>query len=377
METRYLPTFLYKEYDEKMLEILNKMNSKGYSLKDIHFLMKFVQDNQLLKYQIDYLERNEEQDAVYKELGYFHIGSYAGRHIYASRNKDAMDLNTDYEAYKACQLKYYSLGVILFSLFILSLCYIFIKPILAIYASSLGVIYIHLDKVLSLSHMLSITLLIMYSVILMYFKRISIKKDSFSYTKFSKYDSVYYYGFIVITALYLVLCLYTKVLPISLFTLLLMVIPYTFLQYTAEYGLPKIASTKKRILFTVISMFAYLSLHTSFRFVANSLTTSTPTSNRFVQITTTDQARIYACSNEAVANEIYVYFTSDHPSITDIASTFEKCTIVPFWTDYSDGRYYVFTKQRFIIKEGSVVVESKVIENMEDDLKHLEQQFAK
>ena len=376
MTTKYFPTFLYKEYDEKMLALLNKMNVEGYSLTNIHFLLKFEKTEKPLKYQIDYNKRNEELASVYNELGYDLIGSYGGKHIYASQNLNADDLNSDYEAYKTSQLKQYSLGAIIFLILILLFCFAYLGPALSHLMKSLGSIYANLQLVINLLFMNFLLIISIYQSALMYMKRLSIQKDTFSYQKFKIFDAIYTYAFIFSIIFYLISSLYFRVNPTALWTLVILFVPFIFLQYSAEYKLPKTASTKKRILYTIISFMAYMAIYSDARMLAQTITMDTEnyTSNRYVQITTYDYARVYECQNDKVANAIYHYLIPNHPDVTEIDSSFEKCTLSPVWLNYYQEIFFTNHK-RFIIKNNTLVAESEVVENLEEDLKFLEETF--
>ena len=117
--------------DDELQDYFNEMSKKGWRLDFVGYYYRFVKDEHVYKYQIDYTPVSSEYNEVLKEMGYEEVNnSFDDFRVLENRNVDAPDLNTEFVFNKNNKMKQFK-----------KIRY-FIYPILAYFLFWLGKIFI-------------------------------------------------------------------------------------------------------------------------------------------------------------------------------------------------------------------------------------------
>ena len=83
--------------DEELQEYFNKMSKKGWRLDFVGYYYRFIKDEHVYKYQIDYTPISSEYQDILKEMGYHEVrNSFDDFRVLENENVDAPDLNTEF-----------------------------------------------------------------------------------------------------------------------------------------------------------------------------------------------------------------------------------------------------------------------------------------
>ena len=83
--------------DDELQDYFNEMSKKGWRLDFVGYYYRFVKDEHVYKYQIDYTPSSSEYNEVLKEMGYHDVeNALPDFRVLENRNVDAPDLNTEF-----------------------------------------------------------------------------------------------------------------------------------------------------------------------------------------------------------------------------------------------------------------------------------------
>ena len=83
--------------DDELQDYFNEMSKKGWRLDFVSYYYRFVKDEHVYKYQIDYTPSSSEYNEVLKEMGYHDVeNALPDFRVLENRNVDAPDLNTEF-----------------------------------------------------------------------------------------------------------------------------------------------------------------------------------------------------------------------------------------------------------------------------------------
>ena len=117
--------------DDELQDYFNEMSKKGWRLDFVSYYYRFVKDEHVYKYQIDYTPISSEYPDILKEMGYHEVrNSFDDFRVLENENVDAPDLNTEFVFDKNNKMKQFK-----------KIRY-FIYPILAYFLFWLGKIFI-------------------------------------------------------------------------------------------------------------------------------------------------------------------------------------------------------------------------------------------
>ena len=117
--------------DDELQDYFNEMSKKGWRLDFVSYYYRFVKDEHVYKYQIDYTPISSEYQDILKEMGYHKVrNSFDDFRVLENENVDAPDLNTEFVFDKNNKMKQFK-----------KIRY-FIYPILAYFLFWLGKIFI-------------------------------------------------------------------------------------------------------------------------------------------------------------------------------------------------------------------------------------------
>ena len=117
--------------DDELQDYFNEMSKKGWRLDFVSYYYRFVKDEHVYKYQIDYTPISSEYQDILKEMGYHEVrNSFDDFRVLENENVDAPDLNTEFVFDKNNKMKQFK-----------KIRY-FIYPILAYFLFWLGKIFI-------------------------------------------------------------------------------------------------------------------------------------------------------------------------------------------------------------------------------------------
>ena len=117
--------------DEELQDYFNEMSKKGWRLDFVGYYYRFIKDEHVYKYQIDYTPISSEYQDILKEMGYHEVrNSFDDFRVLENENVDAPDLNTEFVFDKNNKMKQFK-----------KIRY-FIYPILAYFLFWLGKIFI-------------------------------------------------------------------------------------------------------------------------------------------------------------------------------------------------------------------------------------------
>ena len=117
--------------DDELQDYFNEMSKKGWRLDFVSYYYRFVKDEHVYKYQIDYTPISSEYQDILKEMGYREVrNSFDDFRVLENENVDAPDLNTEFVFDKNNKMKQFK-----------KIRY-FIYPILAYFLFWLGKIFI-------------------------------------------------------------------------------------------------------------------------------------------------------------------------------------------------------------------------------------------
>ena len=117
--------------DDELQDYFNEMSKKGWRLDFVSYYYRFVKDEHVYKYQIDYTPISSEYQDILKGMGYHEVrNSFDDFRVLENENVDAPDLNTEFVFDKNNKMKQFK-----------KIRY-FIYPILAYFLFWLGKIFI-------------------------------------------------------------------------------------------------------------------------------------------------------------------------------------------------------------------------------------------
>ena len=117
--------------DEELQDYFNEMSKKGWRLDFVGYYYRFIKDEHVYKYQIDYTPISSEYQDILKEMGYHEVrNSFDDFRVLENENVDAPDLNTEFVFDKNNKMKQFKK------------IHYFIYPILAYFLFWLGKIFI-------------------------------------------------------------------------------------------------------------------------------------------------------------------------------------------------------------------------------------------
>ena len=117
--------------DEELQDYFNEMSKKGWRLDFVGYYYRFIKDEHVYKYQIDYTPISSEYQDILKGMGYHEVrNSFDDFRVLENENVDAPDLNTEFVFDKNNKMKQFK-----------KIRY-FIYPILAYFLFWLGKIFI-------------------------------------------------------------------------------------------------------------------------------------------------------------------------------------------------------------------------------------------
>ena len=117
--------------DEELQDYFNEMSKKGWRLDFVGYYYRFIKDELVYKYQIDYTPISSEYQDILKEMGYHEVrNSFDDFRVLENENVEAPDLNTEFVFDKNNKMKQFK-----------KIRY-FIYPILAYFLFWLGKIFI-------------------------------------------------------------------------------------------------------------------------------------------------------------------------------------------------------------------------------------------
>ena len=117
--------------DDELQDYFNEMSKKGWRLDFVSYYYRFVKDEHVYKYQIDYTPISSEYQDILKKMGYHEVrNSFDDFRVLENENVDAPDLNTEFVFDKNNKMKQFK-----------KIRY-FIYPILAYFLFWLGKIFI-------------------------------------------------------------------------------------------------------------------------------------------------------------------------------------------------------------------------------------------
>ena len=117
--------------DEELQDYFNEMSKKGWRLDFVGHYYRFIKDEHVYKYQIDYTPISSEYQDILKGMGYHEVrNSFDDFRVLENENVDAPDLNTEFVFDKNNKMKQFK-----------KIRY-FIYPILAYFLFWLGKIFI-------------------------------------------------------------------------------------------------------------------------------------------------------------------------------------------------------------------------------------------
>ena len=83
--------------DEELQDYFNEMSKKGWRLDFVGYYYRFIKDEHVYKYQIDYTPISSEYQDILKEMGYHEVrNSFDDFRVLENENVDAPDLNTEF-----------------------------------------------------------------------------------------------------------------------------------------------------------------------------------------------------------------------------------------------------------------------------------------
>ena len=92
--------------DDELQDYFNEMSKKGWRLDFVGYYYRFVKDEHVYKYQIDYTPVSSEYNEVLKEMGYEEVNnSFDGFRVLENENVEAPDLNTEFVFNKNNKMK--------------------------------------------------------------------------------------------------------------------------------------------------------------------------------------------------------------------------------------------------------------------------------
>lgn len=92
--------------DEELQDYFNEMSKKGWRLNFVGYYYRFVKDEHVYKYQIDYTPASSEYNEVLKEMGYQEVNnSFNDFRVLENENVEAPDLNTEFVFNKNNKMK--------------------------------------------------------------------------------------------------------------------------------------------------------------------------------------------------------------------------------------------------------------------------------
>ena len=117
--------------DEELQDYFNEMSKKGWRLDFVGYYYRFIKDEHVDKYQIDYTPISSEYQDILKKMGYHEVrNSFDDFRVLENENVDAPDLNTEFVFDKNNKMKQFKK------------IHYFIYPILAYFLFWLGKIFI-------------------------------------------------------------------------------------------------------------------------------------------------------------------------------------------------------------------------------------------
>lgn len=117
--------------DEELQDYFNEMSKKGWRLDFVGHYYRFIKDEHVYKYQIDYTPISSEYQDILKGMGYHEVrNSFDDFRVLENENVDAPDLNTEFVFDKNNKMKQFK-----------KIRY-FIYPILSYFLFWLGKIFI-------------------------------------------------------------------------------------------------------------------------------------------------------------------------------------------------------------------------------------------
>ena len=117
--------------DDELQDYFNEMSKKGWRLDFVSYYYRFVKDEHVYKYQIDYTPISSEYQDILKKMGYHEVrNSFDDFRVLENENVDAPDLNTEFVFDKNNKMKQFKK------------IHYFIYPILAYFLFWLGKIFI-------------------------------------------------------------------------------------------------------------------------------------------------------------------------------------------------------------------------------------------
>ena len=92
--------------DDELQDYFNEMSKKGWRLDFVGYYYRFVKDEHVYKYQIDYTPVSSEYNEVLKEMGYEEVNnSFDDFRVLENENVEAPDLNTEFVFNKNNKMK--------------------------------------------------------------------------------------------------------------------------------------------------------------------------------------------------------------------------------------------------------------------------------
>ena len=123
--------------DEELQDYFNEMSKKGWRLDFVGYYYRFIKDEHVYKYQIDYTPISSEYQDILKEMGYHEVrNSFDDFRVLENENVDAPDLNTEFVFDKNNKMKQFKkiryFIYLILAYFLFCLGKIFIKDIVEI-----------------------------------------------------------------------------------------------------------------------------------------------------------------------------------------------------------------------------------------------------
>lgn len=117
--------------DEELQDYFNEMSKTGWRLDFVGYYYRFIKDEHVYKYQIDYTPISSEYQDILKGMGYHEVrNSFDDFRVLENENVDAPDLNTEFVFDKNNKMKQFKK------------IHYFIYPILAYFLFWLGKVFI-------------------------------------------------------------------------------------------------------------------------------------------------------------------------------------------------------------------------------------------
>ena len=83
--------------DEELQDYFNEMSILGWRLDFVGYYYRFIIDEHVYKYQIDYTPISSEYQDILKKMGYHEVrNSFDDFRVLENENVDAPDLNTEF-----------------------------------------------------------------------------------------------------------------------------------------------------------------------------------------------------------------------------------------------------------------------------------------